>query len=416
MKMKHFCMIISALLLISCTQKKQQPELTPWGTVIGGEPSESSAATADGTITLGDIVAQGELIMLTINGPESYYDYHGHGMGLQYLLCEKFAEKIGVKLRVETCKDSLELLRRLNDGDGDIVAYPIAKYYKKAQADTMLADSIRDITAHACGPEWLARSKDIADEIASWYRPEMIAETQKQQKSLLASGGITRHVYAPMINRQKGLISRWDNLFMKHAPTAHLDWRLMAAQCYQESCFDPKAHSWAGACGLMQIMPATARHLGLPADDMYAPEPNIAAAARLMSELQNEFRDVPGAFDRICFALAAYNGGAAHIRDAMALTRKYGKNAQRWEDVKPFVLNLTKPQYYTDPVVKRGYMRGTETSDYVDKIMKRWQDYGGRIPRSASFNGYTGPSTQPAVSGMGGPRPASKKHRYSIGN
>ncbi|MBQ4025842.1 MAG: transglycosylase SLT domain-containing protein, partial [Treponema sp.] len=34
------------------------------------------------------------------------------------------------------------------------------------------------------------------------------------------------------------------------AKAIHWDWRLMAAQCYQESTFDPQAKSWAGACGL----------------------------------------------------------------------------------------------------------------------------------------------------------------------
>lgn len=53
----------------------------------------------------------------------------------------------------------------------------------------------------------------------------------------------------------------------------------MAAQCYQESGFDPEAVSWAGARGLMQIMPETAVHLGLPADQMHQPEKNISAAA-----------------------------------------------------------------------------------------------------------------------------------------
>lgn len=62
--------------------------------------------------------------MLTVNGPTTYYDYHSHGMGLQYLLCEKFAQQIGVSLRVEECKDTAEMVRKLEKGEGDVIAVP----------------------------------------------------------------------------------------------------------------------------------------------------------------------------------------------------------------------------------------------------------------------------------------------------
>lgn len=90
--------------------KKEQPELTPWGTPVGEvEVSDEPAPQSQGKgLSLDDIVSGGELIMLTVNGPTTYYDYHGHGMGLQYLLCEKFAQQIGVSLRVEECKDTAE--------------------------------------------------------------------------------------------------------------------------------------------------------------------------------------------------------------------------------------------------------------------------------------------------------------------
>ena len=398
--MKYLITFLIIFALISCKQKQPDKEVTPWGTVVGDDGTEPED-TVVGLMTLSDIVAQGEMIMLTLNGPKTYYDYHGHGMGLQYLLCEKLAQKLGVKLRVELCKDSIELITKLRDGQGDIIAYPI-----KTEEFTN------------CGPQWAVNKKNeaLAKEINIWYKPTMLAEMEKMEKTLIANGGVIRHVYSPFVNRQKGIISRWDGLFQKYAPTARLDWRLMAAQCYQESCFDPRAHSWAGACGLMQIMPSTAASLGLGSGDLYNPEKNIAASARYMAMLMNDFHDVTTMYDRICFALASYNGGKSHIRDAMALARKHGKSDKRWQDVKFFVLNLAKAEYYTDPVVKAGYMRGTETSSYVDRIMKRWMEYGGNPHRmdGFSFNGYSGPSTQPSISGPIGPKPAKRKSKYSI--
>jgi len=75
--------------------------------------------------------------------------------------------------------------------------------------------------------------------------------------------------------------------------------------------------------------------------------------------------------------LASYNGGAHHIRDAMALAKRDGKNPHRWSDVSAYVLKLAQPKYYNDPIVKNGYMRGSETVDYVSKIRQRHAGYQG---------------------------------------
>ena len=204
----------------------------------------------------------------------------------------------------------------------------------------------------------------------------------------MSSRSIKRRVFAPMLNAKGGVISHYDGYFQQYCRSIRWDWRLMAAQCYQESTFDPQARSWAGACGLMQIMPSTADHLGLARDDMFNPEKSIAAAAKLIGELDRSFSDIRNHQERIKFILAAYNGGANHVRDAMALARKNGRDPQRWADVSPYILLLAQPEYYNDPVVKYGYMRGSETAGYVDKIMQRWNGYRG--VKSPSVGGISG--------------------------
>ena len=329
----YACCIL--VFLSACQQQPKKPETTPWGTTIGEDslPKENS-------LSLDDIQTNGELIMLTISGPETYYDYHGHGMGTQYLLCQKFADKLGVSLRVEVCKDTTELVQRI-----------------QAQA------------------------------LNSWFRPDMIDKIKREEQFLLSTASITRHVYAPMLNRAGGIISRYDHLFQQYAPLARWDWRLLAAQCYQESTFDPKAHSWAGACGLMQIMPSTADHVGLPRENLYDPEANIACAAKYIQELSGFFRDVP-ASERINFVLASYNGGHFHVRDAMALARRDGRDPRRWGDVEAYILKLSSPAYYTSPVVKHGYMRGAETVNYVRRIRERWNQYRG-VAKGGFSSGFS---------------------------
>ncbi|MBQ7442674.1 MAG: transglycosylase SLT domain-containing protein [Bacteroidaceae bacterium] len=180
-----------------------------------------------------------------------------------------------------------------------------------------------------------------------------------------------------MLSPRGGVISSWDDLFRRHAATVGWDWRLLAAQCYQESAFDPQAVSWAGARGLMQIMPATADHLGLPRADLHNPERNIEAATRYLRELTTLFADIRDPRERICFVLAAYNGGHGHVRDAMTLARKHGRNPQRWDDVDPYIRALANPAYYRDPAVRFGFLRGSETSGYVRNIRARWNAYRG---------------------------------------
>ena len=395
MRKKLYLYAFYALILLgSCEEKKPQQELTPWGTPIGevegmsdGEEEGAEEAANKNTrqkgFSLEDIQENGELIMLTVNGPTTYYDYHNHGMGLQYLLCEKFAQQIGVSLRVEECKDTTEMIQKLTKGEGDIIAVPLSR--KQTKGDLLFCG----VTPDSTRTQWavVGGNKSLADTLNGWFKPKMIAETKKEVNWLLSSASVTRHVYSPFLNRSKGVISRYDHLFQRYSGTARMDWRLMAAQCYQESCFDPNAKSWAGACGLMQIMPSTADHLGLPMSAIHDAESNVAAAAKYMAELQGHFSDIGDPTQRVLFALAAYNGGFHHIRDAMTLTRKHGGNPYNWGHVREYVLRLAQPAYYRDPVVKYGFMRGTETADYVDRIRARWSEYCGGASFHDSYRG-----------------------------
>lgn len=363
-----FCVICA--FVMSCAGR-QEPTVTPWGEVI------SDSVPDDGCFDLDDVVANGELIALTLNGPESYYLYHGKPLGVQYMMCQKFADHINVMLRMEVCRDTLEMLRRLISGDADMIASRLPRKGLAISADSlgMLEfTSVGDSTGY-----WVMRKEnsEMVREVNRWYKPTMPAEAKKEETYLLGAGSVRRRVFSPMLDRKGGIISRYDHLFMKHSRAIRWDWKLMAAQCYQESTFDPNAKSWAGACGLMQIMPGTADMLGLPRAKMFDPESNIEAAARFLGQLDRKFSDIGDRQERISFILAGYNGGPHHVRDAMALARRDGHNASRWREVAPYILKLSDPKYYRDPIVKNGYMRGSETVDYVDKIRSRWASYRG---------------------------------------
>ncbi|MCH5312333.1 MAG: transglycosylase SLT domain-containing protein [Prevotella sp.] len=368
--------VIMILLALSCTEK-QERVVTPWG-----EEALDTIVT-DG-FDLNDIVANGELIALTISGPESYYDYRGKSLGTQYMLCQKYADHIGVRLRMEVCRDTAEMLNKLVAGDADMIAYPLPKKGLELPADSMEMLAFTKVGGDSIGGFWvtLKENDEMIAAVNEWYSPSMFAEVKKEEAYLLSAKSIRRKVFSPMLDRKGGVISHYDSYFMKYSQTIRWDWRLMAAQCYQESTFDPNAKSWAGACGLMQIMPGTADLLGLERTKMFDPESNIEAASRYIGQLDRNFSDIGDRHERINFVLAAYNGGANHVRDAMALAARDGRNAKRWREVAPYVLKLAEPKYYRDPIVKFGYMRGPETVDYVDKIHARWATYRGvKTPR-----------------------------------
>ena len=391
MRFEKYLFIFFAFFFVSC-QRATKEQHTFWGDNL-----EIDADSIGTDYSFNDILNNGEIIMLTLSGPQTYYEYHGKGLGIQYLLCENFAQTLGVSLRVEICKDTTELISRLKLGEGDIAA-------------VALPHSFNGITF--CGvsysnkkQSWAVRknNQELADTLNRWFKPQMIEHAIKEQEFALSSKSITHHVYSPMLNSKSGIISQYDYFFQKYAPLAHMDWRLLAAQCYQESTFDPKAHSWAGACGLMQIMPETADLLGLPEHQMYEPEANIAAAVKYIIQLNEKFRDIPDKTERTSFVLASYNGGYHHIRDAMALAEKYGKTKRHWRDVAGFVLALREPRYYNDPIVKYGYMRGNETVAYVEHISARYQKYRGGTMQSFSgtFDNLE-------------PQRAKKKYRFHI--
>lgn len=367
-----FGLILGAIsLCTACSSEKKEKVVTPWGEVNDTIPEGD-------VFDLDQIMANGEIIVVTTSGPTTYYDHRGKQLGLQYLMVQKYAEGIGVGVRVEICRDTADMIRKVAAGDADIVAFPIKK-----KDIRLTADSAKSVVLCGAGNDsigqWAVNSekKKLISSLNKWYKPEIMAETKKEEDFMLSTRSVVRRVYAPMLNKKGGIISHYDHLFIAYSRPIRWDWRLMAAQCYQESTFDPKAKSWAGAQGLMQIMPSTADMLGLPRDKIYDPESNIAAAAKYLGQLEAKFKDIPDRYNKQNFVLASYNGGYNHIRDAMALTEKHGGNKHSWDDVSQYVLKLANPQFYGDPVVKYGYMRGSETEDYVRKIRQRWQSYKG---------------------------------------
>jgi len=177
----------------------------------------------------------------------------------------------------------------------------------------------------------------------------------------------------------KGAISPFDHLFKKYAPEINWDWQLLAAVAFHESRFDSSSVSWAGAAGIMQLMPRTASNFGLSRKNIMNPEKNIEAGVQYIKSLNLTFSKIENKNERIKFILASYNSGPAHILDARALAQKYGKNKDVWfGHVDVYLLKKSEPEYYNDEVVKYGRFRGRITVDYVEKTLATYEKYKTR--------------------------------------
>ncbi len=255
-----------------------------------------------------------------------------------------------------------------------------------AKIDRNYYDNI-DISLDVSFPQrssWAVHSNNdwLADSIDAWstsQRTLLYTEDisnryfEQNRRSGSEHGNFDDSKYV----KHSGSISAYDDLFKSYASSSPYDWQLLAAIASTESDFNPNDQSWAGARGLMQIMPGTARGYGFNPDDLFDPEISVRAAVKELNELDSYFRKyVSDKQERLKFVLAGYNSGRAHIIDAIRLAEKYDKNPALWYgNVEEALKWKSNEKYYNDPVCKYGYFRSSETVNYVRIVTEKYERY-----------------------------------------
>jgi membrane-bound lytic murein transglycosylase F len=237
---------------------------------------------------------------------------------------------------------------------------------------------IRPIVGHSHSVAWAVRKNAPAlrDELNRWIEEKQNGPLfdKLYKKYFIDRRSYRERVTSEYLTSTTGKLCEFDELIKKYAAELDWDWRLLASQTFQESRFKPNAHSWAGAAGLLQLMPGTAREYGV--QNALDPEDNVRGAVRFLKWLTTRWSArIPDEGERVKFILASYNCGAGHVEDAQRLTEKYGGNPTRWDDVSYWLLQKSTQQYSTDPVVKFGFCRGIEPVTYVSLILERFDHY-----------------------------------------
>ena len=225
---------------------------------------------------------------------------------------------------------------------------------------------------------WVTRkkSRNFRDVINKWIKVQRNTTDYRviYNKYFKNKRSFKRRSKSEYYSLKNNQISRYDNLIKIHSKKIGWDWRLLASVIYQESKFDPDANSWVGAKGLMQIMPVTAKSLGIK--NLSDSNESIRGGATYLNQIYGQFIEVSDSLNRIKLTMASYNCGLGHVKDAQLLAEKNGLDPNIWTDnVASMLLDLSLPKNYKQPFIKHGYVRGSEPVMYVDKIFERYEQY-----------------------------------------
>ncbi|MBW1709225.1 MAG: membrane-bound lytic murein transglycosylase MltF [Deltaproteobacteria bacterium] len=165
-------------------------------------------------------------------------------------------------------------------------------------------------------------------------------------------------------HRLKTRLPRYKNIIKSAAEKNDFDWRLITAMVYQESHFHPRATSFTGVKGLMQLTQKTAREMGIT--NRLDPKQSIDGGVKYLKKLYKRYNEAEPP-DRLLIALASYNVGHGHIQDAQEIAKQKNIDPNDWKVLEQILPLLRYPKYYKKS--KYGYCRGTEPVRYVNKIL-----------------------------------------------
>lgn len=273
--------------------------------------------------------------------------------------------------------DAEELIKKVSEGDieftvaDDNIAKLNATYYPNL-----------DVSVQLSFPQqiaWAARtnSPELLNAINDWFEVDRKKSVYAYiyNKYFKASKETWEKFNGEYGSLKGNRISDYDEILKEYAKIIDWDWRLLAAQMYQESKFKEDALSWAGAFGLMQFMPATAAQYGI--NPTSPPEEQIRAAILYISWLDNYWGErIYDSDERIKFILASYNVGLGHVMDARNIALSLGFDPMVWSgNVAECILLKSNSDYYQSDLVKYGYCRGQEPYTYVKKIIYQFEHY-----------------------------------------
>ncbi len=290
-----------------------------------------------------------------------------------------FSNEVGGKIYIDTIHGTFttdEIIKMVVDGKvkytvaNNNIAKIVASYYPILDIEVPISFSQRT--------GWATRhsSPKLMNELNKWLKDfkKEIDYHVIYNKYFKNKKQFRRRIKSDFYSINGNSISEYDDLIKQQAKKIDWDWRLVSSLIYQESKFNPKSKSWAGAGGLMQLMPATAKELGVL--NRMDPTESVVGGTKYLDILWKRFEDISDPEQRIKFTIASYNCGFGHVKDAQRFAEKKGLNANQWDDnVEDMILALSYSKNFNDPIINYGYVRGIEPYNYVKQIFERYEHY-----------------------------------------
>ena len=215
---------------------------------------------------------------------------------------------------------------------------------------------------------WLLtpNSQDLLRLMQAWYqrasREDEVMRIMDRYKASITE--LDKNDISRFFHNIDELLPTYRQTFKQAAAEHNLPWQLVASVAYQESHWNPEARSFTGVRGLMQLTTDTADHVGI--EDRTDPQQSIWGGSKYLRYLLNKMPQNLNTKDRMALALAAYNVGYAHLRDAQKLAEKMGRNPYSWHHMKEILPLLAEPEYAEK--LEYGFARGYETVEFVERV------------------------------------------------
>lgn len=272
--------------------------------------------------------------------------------GYNYHLLKQYARQTGKEVDIRLTTREEFALDSLRYGLANLVIIPFEDSLDIEKAQVSIpVDSLTFWVVEDHQKDWL---EDINAWIDAYHNSEEYGSVREKFLK----------TYDPFRRRSgQQFISPYDDIVKACADSIHWDWRLLSAIIYQESHFRIDARSRRGASGLMQMMPATAKRMGVTS--LLDPEQSIRAGASYIRTIEKHFRDIADPKERKKFTLAGYNAGESRIRECLEFAKGDGLEIKTWEDMVDAILLIRET----------GYFNGSETIAYVDRVMLLYQEF-----------------------------------------
>lgn len=282
-------------------------------------------------------ISSKEIVVATLKDNPSVFQEGDMLHGFGYDIAKRYADYLGVNMRLETYQDQQSLTQALKTGQADM-----------ALGLEHVVDDELTTNAIACNPAtknklaehgldgnlhftFSSTNQTMIDHSASFLCSQ---EQQKQTQTIasfydrtLLQNDYSRNHFNKALDQK---LPKYESAFKTGAQKHNHDWQVLAAIGYQESHLNPEAVSPTGVQGLMMLTQDTAEEMGVK--DRTDALQSIQGSAKYLENLDEQFANIAEG-ERLWFVLAAYNMGPNAVKRIQKTLNDHGKDGNSWTEV-----------------------------------------------------------------------------------